>query len=274
MMNISIGIIGFGNMGSAIGQLLKVKYQIWIFDINKNKTKNLIDVNLADDALDLVSKVDTVILAVKPQDFDILLSQIKRYTNGKLIISIAAGITTGYIENQLGKTHVIRVMPNLPAKVGQGMICLCKGNFANDGDLNFAKRIFDNLGKTLLIEESLMNAVTAISGSGPGYFYHLIKGKQKEEWEDFARKEFIPALSTAAQEIGFTSEQAQLLAKVTTQGSVALLRDTELTPETLCIQVTSKGGTTDAGLKVLHTIDDLEASAKAALKRAQELSKE
>lgn len=130
------------------------------------------------------------------------------------------------------------------------------------------------MGKTLTIKEEMMNAATAISGSGPGYFYHLIQGKQKEEWEDYGRNSFVPSLSASAQKIGFTPEQAQVLASATAAGSVALLKETGLSPKTLCIQVTSKGGTTEAGLKVLHSIDDLEATATAALRRAEELSKE
>lgn len=273
-MKQTIGIIGYGNMGSVIGQQLKSKYQIWTFDKDKNKTKNLLDINIANNTVDLIDKVDTVILAVKPQDFDIVLMQIKKYIKGKLVISIAAGISTGYIENQLGKIRVIRVMPNLPARVSKGMICLCKGNYNRKADLDFARKLFEHLGQTMLIEENLMNAATVISGSGPGYFYHLIKDKQKEEWEDYARKEFTPALSASAQVIGFTSEQAQVLAEATAAGSIALLKETGLSPETLCIQVTSRGGTTEAGLKVLHSTDSLEEAAKAALKQAGELSKE
>ena len=273
-MKRKVGIIGFGNMGSAIYEWLKSKYQIWTFDKDRKKTKNLLNINITDNAVDLVSKVDTVILAVKPQDFDMLLMQIKKYTEGKLIISIAAGISTGYIENRLGRIHVIRAMPNLPVKVGKGMICLCKGNFATDNDLEFAKRLFDYMGQTMLIEENLMNAATAISGSGPGFLYHLIQNKPKDGWEDYAIREFIPALSASAQKIGFTPEQAQILSTTTTQGSVALLQEAGLPPKTLCIQVTSKGGTTEAGLKELHNIDSLDASVTAALKRAEELSKE
>ena len=270
-----IGIIGFGNMGSVIGEQLKSKYQIWAFDKDKDKTNNLLNINIADNALDLVNKVDALILAVKPQDFDAVLMQIKQYIQEKLVIFIAAGISTVYIENKLGKIRVIRVMPNLPARIGKGMICLCKGRYGRETDLGFAQDLFDHLGQTMLIEENLMNAATAISGSGPGYFFHLVKEKPKEEWEVYANKEFIPALTESAQEIGFTSGQAELLAAITTKGSVALLQDQDigLSPAELCIQVSSKGGTTEAGLKELHSIDDLQASAIAALRRAEELSK-
>lgn len=276
-MKRTIGIIGYGNIGSAIAQRIKSEYPVWAFDKDKHKTKNLLeklDINLAADIIDLLSKVDTVILAIKPQDFGNVLRQIKEYIKEKLVISIAAGISTGYIENQLGKLRIIRVMPNLPVKVGKGMICLSKGNFAGDYDLDFVKKLFDCLGQTMLIEEDLMNAATAISGSGPGYFYHLIQGKHKKEWEDYASNVFIPRLFQVAQveEIGFSPQQARMLADATAAGSIALLRQTALSPRDLCRQVTSKGGTTEAGLRLLHSIDDLQASAIAALKRAEELS--
>ncbi len=268
-----IGIIGYGNMGAVIGQRLKSDYQIWVFDKDKDKTQNILDINKADNILELLVKVNVLIFAVKPQDFDIVLVQIKKYIEGKLIISIAAGITTAYIEKKLGKVPVIKVMPNLPAKVGRGIMCLCKGRYSNKEDMDFTRRLFDYFGKTMLIEERLMNAATAISGSGPGFFYDLIKGRQKEYWQSFTEQEFIPALSASAQKLGFTLEQAQLLAESTAQGSIVLLKETGISPEVLCAQVTSKGGTTEAGLKALHNTNSLEEAAKAALIRAEELSK-
>jgi pyrroline-5-carboxylate reductase len=274
-MEKTIGIIGFGNMGSAIGGRLKSKYQIWAFDKVKNKTKDLLDIDITVTVTDLINRVDAVILAVKPQDFDKALMQIKKCIKDKLVISIAAGITTSYIEKNLGRVGVIRVMPNLPAKVGKGMICLCRGNFATSDDLSFAKILFSYMGTTIIIEEKMMNAATAVSGSGPGFFYDLIQAKPKENWEDYSQKEFIPALSLSAQKIGFTAEQADLLAKMTTEGSIALLEKTGLSPEALCTQVTSKGGTTAAGLAALkHNIGFLEEATKAALDRARELSRQ
>ena len=100
-MQLTIGIIGFGNMGSAIGEQLKLKYQLLTFDKDRNKTKNLEDIKIQDNAIDLVNRSKVIILAVKPQDFDTVLGEIKNYCNDKLIISIAAGITTANIENKL-----------------------------------------------------------------------------------------------------------------------------------------------------------------------------
>lgn len=271
-----IGIIGYGNMGSAIAQRLKSEYQIWAFDQDKNKTKNLPDINIADNAIDLVNKVDAVILAVKPQDFDTVLMQIKEYIKAKLVISIAAGISTGYIENQLGKIRVIRVMPNLPVKIGKGMICLCRGDYSSKSDLDFTQRLFDYLGKTMLIEENLMNAATAISGSGPGYYFHTIElnlQDYKNNSKTFQDK-FINKLIDAAKEVGFKDREAKFLAHWTVVYSDLLLQKTNLTPGQLRKQVTSKGGTTEAALTVLANGGLLVDAVKAAVKRAEELSRE
>ena len=273
-MKESIGIIGYGNMGSAIGQRLKSKFQVWAFDKDKGKTENLSDIKVAQDTLNLISAVIAVILSVKPQDFGEVLKEIKNDIDAKLVISIAAGISTGYIESRLGRVRVIRVMPNLPAKVGKGMICLCKGSYTCEKDLDFAKELFDNLGETMLVEENLMNAVTAVSGSGPGYFYHLIQEMPKEDWENYAKAEFIPTLTASAQRVGFSPRQAKRLAELTAEGSIALLQETGISPAELCRQVTSRGGTTEAGLRVLRGIDSLADSVSAALKRAKELARE
>jgi pyrroline-5-carboxylate reductase len=213
-------------------------------------------------------------LAVKPQDFDSVLNEIKNNVEGELIISIAAGISTVDIEKILGKSRVIRVMPNLPVKIGEGMTCLWQGKSARDSDLDFAEELFKHLGQTLRVEENLMNVVTAISGSGPGYFYALIQNKPREEWEYYGRKVFMPHLSATAKKIGFSHEQAEILASATTAGSIALLQRTGLSPEKLRIQVTSPGGTTEAGLKELkNDIKYLDKAVEAAVKRAEELSK-
>ena len=274
-MHKAIGIIGYGNMGEAIGQRLKAKYQIWVFDKDKSKTDHLSNISVASSVTDLVNRVKAVILAVKPQDFEALLLQLKESVQDKLVVSIAAGKPTEYIEDKLGRVGVIRVMPNLPAKVGEGMIVLCKGKYSDQADLDFAQELFKCLGKTMLIKEDLMPAATAISGSGPGFFYDLIQDKPKADWQDYAKAEFFPALSASAEENGFSLEQAQLLADVTANGSIVLLEQTGLSPGVLCIQVTSPGGTTEAGLKELkQDIEFLGNAVKAALKRAKELSRE
>ncbi len=308
-MKKTIGIIGFGNMGSAIAEGIKDKYQVFVFDKDKDKTKNLSGIKISVSLADLANKVDTIILAVKPQDFRDVLKEMKptrakaRGTQGrntkaalisalkggdcerrsikgaikdKLIISIAAGIPTRYIEECLGTVRVIRVMPNLPAVIGEGMSCICKGEYAKEKDLEFTEKLFKNLGKTLVVKEIMMNAVTAISGSGPGYYYYLIEDdpKQYKSNRNLFKKQFISYLTAAAEDVGFSHPKARFLSIGTGNACDSLLEKSGLPPEELKKRVASKGGTTEAGLKVLkHNIRNLPKAVKAALRRAKELSK-
>jgi pyrroline-5-carboxylate reductase len=270
-----IGIIGFGNMGSAIAEQLKERYQIFCFDKDKSKTEKLNDLNIAKDIVGLTKKVDTVIIAIKPQDFGIILNEIKDSVQGKLVISIAAGITTGFIEKYLENVRVVRTMPNMPARIGEGMTCICKGKFATDEDLNFVEELFGYLGRTISLNEGMMDAATAISGSGPGYYFDIVESHQKEYKDNPNKilKDFINSLAEAAEGIGFSKEEARLLAMNTGPASQLLLEKTKLSPQDLKKQITSKGGTTEAGLEVLHKDGSLIEAVKAALKRAKELSK-
>lgn len=275
VMKKTIGIIGFGNMGSAIAERIKSKYKILVFDIDRAKTENIRGVKVAQDIISLIEAVDVVILAVKPQDFHNILDEIKGAVTGKLIISIAAGISTRYIEKYLGAARIVRVMPNLPVRIGKGMSCIAKGKFSKDKDLKLTEEIFNKVGKTLLIAERLMDAATAVSGSGPGFYFDFIDAKQDEHKRD--RKdileEFILLLGTAAKKVGFTSSDGEILANTTGMASEFMVVHTKASPSELKSQVASKGGTTEAGLEVLHKGGSLEDAVKAALRRARELSK-
>ncbi len=204
-MKKTIGIIGFGNMGSAIAERIKRKYRVFVFDIDRNKIKGITGINVTNSINELISAVSVVILAIKPQNFDAVLDEIKDYAEDKLFISIAAGISTSCIEAVLRPARVIRVMPNLPARVGKGMICLYKGRSATDKDLNFSEGLFSNLGETLILnDENMVNAATAVSGSGPGFLYDAVAGKSIEEIKKYANDFFIPSLAAAAEKIGFS----------------------------------------------------------------------
>ncbi|MDP3143632.1 MAG: NAD(P)-binding domain-containing protein, partial [Candidatus Omnitrophota bacterium] len=207
-MKRKIGIIGYGNMGSAIAERLKAEYAVFVFDKDSVKLKDVQGLTICASFSLVVEKSEAIILAVKPQDFDALLSEIKSTTKGQLFISIAAGITTAYLEKILIQARVVRVMPNLPAKIGMGMSCLCKGKFASEEDLNLSKTLFDKLGKTLIIEEKMMDAATAVSGSGPGFFFDLVQNKNAQE----EAKIFIVSLAVAAENIGFSKQESNLLA--------------------------------------------------------------
>jgi len=267
-----IGIIGFGNMGRAIFERLKKDYSLLVFDKDPTKTKDLSGKNISKSITDLLDKSEAIILAIKPQDFESLLKEIKDKIGDKLVISIAAGITTDFIEKILGKVKVIRVMPNMPAKIGKGMSCLCKGQFAKEEDLVFAKSLFEKLGETLVLNEDMMDAATAISGSGPGYLYDWAEGKNLKDIKRQAEA-FVNNLIFSAKSIGFSQLQAEILSRITTDGSIAYLEKTKLSASEAKKQVVSKGGTTEAALEVLHKGGTLEEAVKAALKRAKELSK-
>jgi len=273
-----IGIIGFGNMGLSIASRIKEDYRVLVFDKDPAKTSNLEDdIEAVDNLKNLVAETEVVILAVKPQDFEYVLGEIKGLVAEKLIISIAAGISTKYIEDKLGVVRVVRVMPNMPARIGEGTTCIAQGKFASEEDQDFAENLFDYVGETLVIEEKMMNHATAVSGSGPGFCCDLIELKKidytdTEKVRQFVNNEFIPALTLTAINIGFSKADAQFLASSTGNGCIALLKETKQTPQEIRSQVTSKGGTTEAGLEVMHKGGSLDDAVKAALKRAEELS--
>lgn len=270
-----VGIIGYGNMGSSIAQRIKTQYQVYIFDKDKNITGGLKGVEALPSLKDLTAQAQIIILAVKPQDLDAVLKEIKDYTQEKTIISIVAGIPTGYIEKFLGNVKVIRAMPNMGARIGKSVTCLSKGAFAAEKELMYAQELFSFLGATRSINESLMNAVTAVSGSGPAYYFDLIEVRP-QEYKSQPHKfltDFIHQLAEAAEAVGFGRTDAKTLATLTGNNAEALLVETGLTPLQLIKQIASKGGTTEAALEVLHSGGSLKEAVKAALKRAEDLSR-
>ncbi len=273
-----IGIIGFGNMGSVIAQKLflqRKEYEVSVFDKEKEKVAQTQGIKVARDIKDLAHKSDVIILAVKPQDFDHVLRHIKNNAGDKLIISIAARIATKHIENILGKIRVIRSMPNIGVKISESVTCLCKGRFATDEDLEIADELFYYLGTTRNMDEGLMNAATAISGSGPAYIFYFIENSAFDSGDipEHARHDMMRRLEKAAEALGFEIEDAAFLAANTTNASINLLHKTKLPAQELRRQVTSKGGTTEAALEILTKGGSWEEAAKGALKRAEELTR-
>lgn len=260
-------------MGSAIGERIKRKYRVFVFDKDKNKIRNLSGIKITDSIRDLLNKTDVVILAVKPQDFDVVLNEIKDCIEKKLVISIAAGIRTEYIEKYLGQAKVVRVMPNLPARVGQGISFLSKGRHAIDKDLNTALKLFRFLGITFILSEDMMNEATAVSGSGPGFWCHSVENIPRNEWAEYSNKFFIPELTLAAESVKFDKRLAHVLAENIVIGSLATVEAWHMQPAELKNQVASKGGTTEAGLEALQKGGSLTEAVQAALKRAKELSR-
>ena len=271
-MRLKVGIIGFGNMGSAIAERIKKDYPVLVVDKDKAKTNGLKVITVVDRPLDLVCNSDIVIIAVKPQDIAGLLAEIKDVVCEKIVISIAAGITTSYIEGILAGVRLIRAMPNLPARIGQGITCICKGKRVLDRDLKQALRIFSFLGKVLVVKENMMNAVTAVSGSGPGFWAYLVEPLPQDDWVRYSHKEFCPQLKDAAKKLGFSHRYASILATATMRGCLAVVKSWKITPQQLKALVASKGGTTEAGLRVLEKGGTLVEAVQAACKRAEELS--
>ncbi|MFH0917856.1 MAG: pyrroline-5-carboxylate reductase [Candidatus Omnitrophota bacterium] len=265
-----IGIIGFGNMGQALGERIKQEYAVLAFDkIKKIVSKN---VRVASSPEELVKKSEVIILAVKPQDFESLLEEIRPFVKGKLIISIAAGKTAEYIRDKLGEgARIIRVMPNLPAQVGQGVSVLFKDKSATEKDLNLAWLLLRYVGIAEPVDqESIINAVTAVSGSGPAFFCQYI---QDENNAGQMSNTFIEELTEAAREIGLDPQFARVLSERTVEGTLAMLKEKKLSCKDLIAMVASKGGTTQAGLDVLYAGGSLNGAVKAALRRADELGK-
>jgi pyrroline-5-carboxylate reductase len=202
-----------------------------------------------------------VLLSVKPQAMNKLLEEIAPALDAsKLVISIAAGVPIAAIERKVGHgVRIVRTMPNTPALVGAGATALAAGEHATEADLAQARALFDAVGKTVVVDEPLLDAVTGLSGSGPAYVFLVIE-----------------ALSDAGVKVGLARQQSQDLAAQTVLGSAKLLLETGEHPGRLKDQVTSPGGTAIAGL---HTLEagglrtTLMNAVEAATRRSHELGK-
>ena len=276
--NMPIGIIGCGNMGSAIASRNK---NFLAFDKDPKKIaalKHKINVKPVGSISELVNNSKVIILAVKPQDFDDCLVQLCAVLPDQIVVSIAAGITTGYIEKKIGgKIKVIRVMPNIGLKYGEGVAALCKGRYATGQDLKIIMQIFEKLGKTLVVSEDKIDAITAVSGSGPGYFAYYAEESKVDYLDPGLKANYISGMTSAAMAIDFSSKDAKFLANNTYVSATAVLETEGITPKELERQVASPGGTTEAGLKELRKTGPFDKkiikAVKAALARAKELGR-
>lgn len=265
--NFSVAVIGVGNMGSALvrGMILRAKFskeQITICDLDEKKVETLVvdlGVKFVSSAREAVKKTDLIILAAKPQAFPKLLSDISNFLNvNQTIMSIAAGVTTASIEQKIGKQiPVVRVMPNLPALIGKGVSVYCRGLFTSDKDTNRSKAILMSVGKTIEATESLLDPVTALSGTGPAYIFHTME-----------------AMIQSGIEMGIDKEIAIDLVQQTVLGSAQLAIKSERNITSLREDVTSKGGTTEAAIAYLRKKQYSDIVVNAILeaeKRSQEL---
>ncbi len=263
-----LGFLGFGNMAKAIAKgLIQAGAippdQLLAFDL---KTENATQVEeigglTAESAAALAEGSQTLLLATKPQDMKVALDSIASHLSAdSLVISIAAGISISYIQDMLGTDcRVTRVMPNTPALVGAGAAGIALSPSCTEEDAGVAEAIFESVGITERLPESALDAVTALSASGPAYFFA-----------------FVEACVKAGVGLGLPEDQATRLAAQTLYGAGLLLKESGESAGTLRERVTSKGGTTEAALACFEQRDldgVVRAAIEAAAARSEELGK-
>lgn len=255
-----IGFIGAGNMGQAMITRLVAAMapgNIIVADANNAQLEKLgkkYGIAIAPNNRDVAERASVIILAVKPDVVPQVLKEIAgTITDDKTIVSIAAGVTIAAIGSALGKdAAIVRVMPNTPALVGEGMSALSPGAFVGEKALHLTEQIFSLIGKSLVVPEKMMDTVTGLSGSGPAYVFT-----------------FIQALTDGGVKMGLPRDKALLLATQTVVGAALMVRETGEDPMLLRGRVTSPGGTTIEGIHVLEragfsgiVMDAVEAATK------------
>ena len=253
-------------MGEALlkGMLINKLFNrsnITISDISsktRKRLKNIYKVNVSGSNARAVKDSEIVLIAVKPQDVGGMLRELFPLLKNKLVISIAAGIKISSIKERSGSNTIIRVMPNTPAVVSSGISAISQTPKTKVSDLKVAEKIFGCVGEVVLMKEKYMDAITAISGSGPAYFFLLME-----------------AMIDSAVSLGIKRDLAETLVAQTALGAAILQRNTGIRPDLLRKKVTSKGGTTEAATKIFQAkgFNKIVAKAmQAACKRAGELS--
>lgn len=259
-----IGFIGGGNMAEAMikGMLKSNIKDIMVSEPRNDRLlylKNIYNIKTTPDNKELVRNCNILIIAVKPQNIEEVTAEISNLiSKNHIIISIAAGVSLSYLTSKLKTSRIIRVMPNTPALVQEGVSVLSMCECIHDREMGIVKEIFMSIGRVLILPEKYMDAVTALSGSGPAFFAlfveHMIQG---------------------GVEIGLSKDTSSELAIQTFIGTAKLL-ESGISPENLRIMVTSPGGTTAAGLKVFEETGFKDIILKvllAAKKRSEDLGK-
>ena len=231
-------IVGFGNLGQAIvrGAIksgIAAPSEIGAIDPEPAQLARAGAQGLRMADPSMIPETEVVLLAVKPQQFGVAAGSIGAVpASGPLVISVMAGIRSNAIRDALGgSARVVRAMPNTPAAVRRGITAIASDSGLAEPDVVRAEQLFSSVGTTVRVPESLFDAVTAVSGSGPAFLFR-----------------FLEAWAYAAEEIGLPPETAKVLARETLIGAAALLDETKEEPEVLRAKVTSKGGTTAAGM--------------------------
>jgi pyrroline-5-carboxylate reductase len=263
---LTVGFIGGGNMGEALikgllGASLVPASAIHATDVRLERLKELdrlYGIQVSSSNADLVRHSDIVILAVKPQIMDSVLKEIApAVTRKKLLISVAAGVSTAKIRTVLHKdARLIRVMPNTPALVREGVTAIAKADNLEPDDLDTAGEIFSAVGRVVVLDETLMDAVTGLSGSGPAYVAVVIE-----------------SLADGGVRMGLDRITAMTLATQTVLGAAKLLLETGLHPGALKDMVSSPGGTSIAGIAALEE-GGIRTTFIKAVEKATERSRE
>lgn len=243
--SIRLGIIGGGNMGFAIArgvlsarllepdELLLVEH-----DPDRHDRLRPLGCRLSTAAPDALA-ADEILLAVKPQHFAAAADRLGPITTSRVVISIMAGLDSSAIRERLGPlARIVRVMPNTPCQVGEGMTGIALGAGAEPGDETLSRDIFGAVGRIAVVPESLMHAVTAVSGSGPAYVYLLAE-----------------LMTDAARRLDLEPAVARLLVEQTIIGAGRMLRESRMEAEELRRVVTTPGGTTAAAVDLMQARD-------------------
>ena len=265
-MNKKIGFIGAGTMAKAIIKGLLNSgavpaENIMASEISADlakKASDFLGINVITDNKEVTKKSDIIFLCIKPYGvIESVLYEIKDFiTPEKLVVSIAAGVSTDFIEDTLSrKTHVVRVMPNTPAIVNEGMSAIAKGRHATDEQADLVLELFKNIGRAIRVPERLINAVTGISGSGPAFMFLI-----------------IDAIADGGVKLGLTKQAALELAAQTCLGAAKMVLETGKHPSVLKDEVTTPGGSTIAGLLVMEDEKVRAAMSKTVIETARAAS--
>jgi pyrroline-5-carboxylate reductase len=265
-----IAIIGGGNMGVTYARAFvrsNIVPTAHLLIIEKHDEKRVVLKQegialLADDITAQIAEYDIIIVAVKPQDFITMSTQLKDFLKpNQLVLSIMAGITIATIANHLGgHQKIARAMPNTPAQLGFGISAFAIAPGAGQESISIIDTLLETTGKSIFMnDESLIDAVTAMSGSGPAYFYYFIKH-----------------MIEAGKQLGLEEHVSSLLAKQTMLGAFQMMVNSKDSLDHMISMVASKGGTTEAALNTFEQLGvghGIQDAIKAAEKRAKELSK-
>ena len=266
MNKTTIGFIGTGRIARAlIAGLVRESYNdVSGFDKDPaalEAVSHEFGIALKTSVREIAQTADIIILAVKPYQIEEVLGELQGHLGTEhLLISVAAGITSEFIRtHSREEMRVIRVMPNTPAFVGEGMTVISGGKHATVEDIAKAKKIFSAIGRVLVLDESLMDAATAVSGSGPAYMFSI-----------------IASMAEGGVRCGLSGEDAVTLSAQTMLGAAKMVLDVKKRPEDLIKDVTTPGGTTEAGLKEMddhHVRQAMIDTVRAAADRSIELKK-